>query len=131
MIIIAFKIILFLFTLSFQWGLLKIWYFIFCNTRVLLVLTPGVSLGVFSLWERHNATYNEHMSMNETKSNLLYYLYNGYPRAISIEIICVLFFIIISIFKQSHPWHSAVGNSVVEHSSAGHSLSGTLWQLDT
>ena len=28
----------------------------------LLVLTPGVSLGVFSLWERHNATYNEHMS---------------------------------------------------------------------
>ena len=28
----------------------------------LLVLTPGVSLGVFSLRERHNATYNEHMS---------------------------------------------------------------------
>ena len=31
----------------------------------LLVLTPGVSLGVFSLRERHNATYNGHMSMNE------------------------------------------------------------------
>ena len=31
----------------------------------LLIFTPGVSLGVFSLQERHNATYNEHMPMNE------------------------------------------------------------------
>ena len=31
----------------------------------LLVLPPGVSLGVFSLQERRNPTYNEYMPMNE------------------------------------------------------------------
>ena len=30
-----------------------------------VVITPGVSLGVLSLQERHSATYNEHMPMNE------------------------------------------------------------------
>ena len=43
----------------------------------------------------------------------------------------MLFFIIISIFKQSPPRHSSIGISSVEHSSAGHSLKRALWQMDT
>ena len=35
------------------------------NLESLLVLPPGVSLGVFSLQKRHNTTYNEHMPMKE------------------------------------------------------------------
>ena len=43
----------------------------------LLVLTPGVSLGVFSLQERHNATYNEHMPMNELHTAICNQLAHG------------------------------------------------------
>ena len=35
------------------------------NLESFVVLPPGVSLGVLSLQERHSATYNEHMPMNE------------------------------------------------------------------
>ena len=45
--------------------------------RELLVLTPGVSLGVFSLRERHNATYNEHMPMNERHTAICNQLAHG------------------------------------------------------
>ena len=43
----------------------------------LLVLPPGVSLGVFSLRERHNATYNEHMPMNELHTAICNQLAHG------------------------------------------------------
>ena len=65
------------------------------------------------------------------KIPLILLIWCFFPRDISIEIICVLFFIIISIFKQSPPRHSPIGQSSVEHSSAGHSLKRTLWQMDT
>ena len=41
------------------------------------VLPPGVSLGVFSLQERHNATYNEHMPMNELHTAICNQLAHG------------------------------------------------------
>ena len=43
----------------------------------LLVFTPGVSLGVFSLQERHNATYNEHMPVNELHTAIFNHLALG------------------------------------------------------
>ena len=43
----------------------------------LLVLSRGVSLGVFSLRERHNATYNEHMPMNELHTAICNQLAHG------------------------------------------------------
>ena len=41
------------------------------------MLPPGVSLGVFSLRERHNATYNEHMPMNELHTAICNQLAHG------------------------------------------------------
>ena len=43
----------------------------------LLVFTPGVSLDVFSLRERHNAIYNEHMPMNELHTAICDQLAHG------------------------------------------------------
>ena len=43
----------------------------------LLVLLPGVSLGVFCLRETHSATYNEHMPMNELHTAICNQLAHG------------------------------------------------------
>ena len=43
----------------------------------MLVLPPGVSLGVFPLREIHNATYNEHMPMNELHTAICNQLAHG------------------------------------------------------
>ena len=39
--------------------------YLYSNNESFKVLPPGVSPGVLSLQERHSATYNEHMPMNE------------------------------------------------------------------
>merc|ERR1712240_893306 len=50
---------------------------VFKYRESLLVLTPGVSLDVFSLRERLNAIYNEHMPMNELHAAICDQLAHG------------------------------------------------------
>ena len=50
---------------------------LYSNIESLLVFTPGVSLDVFSLRERHNAIYNEHMPMNELHTAICDQLAHG------------------------------------------------------
>ena len=53
------------------------------NNKSFQVLPPGVSLGVFSLHERHNATYNEHMPMNELHTAIC--KHRNFPMIINIK----------------------------------------------